>query len=436
MTRERQNVAPPPGGVFTVSDLWRRWGGRLERWSGRGRLSTASRDGVYRRALSPMERMWVAGDRRGCVAIAMVLEGALDGGGFDVEHFRHAAAVAAAANPAARVVLSGRLSRATWVDSGRPVPVRLCDVGAWDGLTPDGAPSLAEPLDPWRGPVCEVLLLAGATPRVVVRAHHGAMDGIGLNTFAEDLFRALRGEPPVGTRAAVVDLDLARELGRGKFGGFPRPGLSLTGHSTAGMQGARWVRRRVEARSSRFVPKVCSALTHEALRGRKGELTFTVAVDMRGRRPGLRALGNLLGVVELVFDKPEEPRVVQREILTRLKDRGEGGYVQDMALVRHFPLSFLRYNLDRDVARARATDQPIPSCGISYIEADLEPLRGGGFLPHTGFGVPPIVDFMGCVVDAVATGSGTDILVAMPHALADAGRLERILDVVCAAIAC
>jgi hypothetical protein len=41
---------------------------------------------------------------------------------------------------------------------------------------------------------------------------------------------------------------------------------------------------------------------------------------------------------------------------------------------------------------------------------------------------------MGCVVDAVASGAGTDILVAMPRALGDQGRLENILDVVCSAI--
>jgi hypothetical protein len=430
----RKDTPPPPGGVVTFSDIWRRWGAHIERWSGRSRLSSGSRDGTYRRLLSPMERMWIAGEGRGSVTIAMVLEGELEGGRFDVERFRRAAEAASRANPAARVALRGALQRTAWVDTGRPVPVRVHDVGAWDGLGGEGADCVSAPFDPWRGPVCDVLLLQGKTPRVVVRAHHAAMDGIGLNTFAEDLFRALRGEPLIGTHESIVDVDLARELGRGKFGGFPRPGLSLTGRSTPGLHGARWVRRRIETRSSRFVPQVCAALTSEALRERSGELTFTIAVDMRGRRPGLRTLGNLLGVVELVFAQPLDARSVYREMLTRFKDRGEGGYVQDMALVRHFPLAFLRYNMNRDVARARATDQPIPSCGISYIEADLQRLTGGGFTPHTAFGLPPIVDFMGCVVDAVASGAGTDILVAMPRALGDQGRLEKILDVVCSAI--
>jgi hypothetical protein len=415
--------------------VWRRWGARLERWSGRGRLSPSAAGGRYRRPLSPMERIWIAAASRGCVVIAVVLEGELEGGRFDVARFRRAAEAASAVNPAARVALRGWLARAVWVDTERPVPVRVLDVGDWDGQSPDGAAFLATPLDPWRGPVCEILLLHGARPRVVLRAHHAAMDGIGLSTFAEDLFRALRGEPLVGSRDCTVDLDLAREFGRGKFGGFPRPGLSLTGPSTPGLDGATWLRRRIESRSARFVPQLCAALTEEVLRERKGEVTFTIAVDMRGRRPGLRALGNLFGVIELVFNETLDARAVYREILARLKDRGEGGYLQDMALVRHMPLSLLRYSLARGVSRARQTDQPIPTCGISYIETELERMSGGGFVPRTAFGLPPIIDSVGCVVDAVASGAGTDILVAMPRALGDRGRLQRVLDLVCAASA-
>ena len=149
----------------------------------------------YQRIVSTTERCWLAIDRQTCpFVISLVLEGR---GGLDIGDLTNAVYRASSVNPGCRLVLKGALQWSRWQDSGTPPPVSVVSGKVWDGYGSRGAPFLARRL-PENGPTCEVLMVEGYPPRLIFRAHHGVMDGRGIFTWVEDVFRTLRGEEPLG----------------------------------------------------------------------------------------------------------------------------------------------------------------------------------------------------------------------------------------------
>lgn len=119
---------------------------------------------------------------------------------------------AAESNIGCRLALTGTLNRTRWVDSGNPPLVSEIDGSRWSGMSSDDAEFLTTPLSPWDGHGCQILLIHGDPLRVVFRTHHAVMDGRGTQTLAEDVFRALRGEPLIGSEGRTVEQDLARSF--------------------------------------------------------------------------------------------------------------------------------------------------------------------------------------------------------------------------------
>jgi len=151
---------------------------------------------LYTRNMSFNERLFVVADRlHPPVANRFIFEGT---GVPDPERWRRAVEIASAANPGSRLVLKGRLGGCRWVDSGvtpQVIEAPECE----QGVLPKEAPYLQKPLYPETGPTCDVVLVPGRPMRVIFRTHHGVMDGRGTLTWAEDVFRALRGEHCTGS---------------------------------------------------------------------------------------------------------------------------------------------------------------------------------------------------------------------------------------------
>jgi hypothetical protein len=203
---------------------------------------------VFSRPVFPTEWLYLAAARSmPPLAIQLCVEGdGIEGDGHvDPEGLARAVAVASAACPGARLARRGR----TWVDSGQPPPVRVVDEptfgagGSWNLLT--GPLDQTQPLDPENGPTCEVLIAGGT---IVFRAFHGVMDGRGALAWAAYVFRALRGEPPVGAPSRPIRAPPARagrnctsgSYGRSQTGASSpaaRPSGSRTGCRSAASAG-------------------------------------------------------------------------------------------------------------------------------------------------------------------------------------------------------
>src|SRR5262245_20294854 len=155
----------------------------------------------HSRRVSYNERIYLGVEkRRPGFCIHIVLEG---DGSLSPEGLRAAMVQVAQANPGCRLILRGMLGWARWVAAGPVPPVRL--VEGWTTDEPNA--EIERPLSPFHGPTCEVVLAPSSRPRIVFRSFHGVMDGRGLLHFAEEVFRALRGEQLVGSSCTLSDTE-------------------------------------------------------------------------------------------------------------------------------------------------------------------------------------------------------------------------------------
>ncbi|MGW2250235.1 amino acid adenylation domain-containing protein [Kitasatospora sp. NPDC001660] len=275
------------------------------------RSSTRRRPGAagrFERAVAPLEHWYSGFPRVLSPVLNLVVEGV---GGITEAELRRAVAAASGACPGARLTRRGT----RWVDGRQAPPVRV--VPGHDA--PDGSAELRRPL-PVRGAHCEAVLFDGPRPAVAFRASHAVMDARGLRRWAADVFRALRGEEPLGARSttAVTELDepLLRQGGAvdGEFA--LRPVLDVP--SGAGRHGQRWWRRTVDG----TYPAVAARLATELAR-RSGEPVATVGipVDLRQFHPGVESTGNLALTVSLDIPAGQEWQETQRQLLGVLAER-------------------------------------------------------------------------------------------------------------------
>ncbi|GGO96630.1 peptide synthetase [Wenjunlia tyrosinilytica] len=253
-------------------------------------MGASKTGGPYQRPISPTE--WFYLGAMGLAppfAIQLVVEGH---GRMDRSELSRAVAVASAACPGARLVRRGRI----WVDSGQAPAVRVVDGTAIDRTRFENAEPLRSPLDPVNGPTCEVLVLAGEPCTVVFRAFHGVMDGRGVLTWMAEVFRALRGEEPVGARSGATERSLLSELGT--TGARPRLGLNFRSPlDRAGVSAERvarpsfrWRRRTLDGNFPGLVARVAAAIANVE---DAEEVRFMVPVDLRRHDAGLASTANL-----------------------------------------------------------------------------------------------------------------------------------------------
>lgn len=249
-------------------------------------MSTGEDASTYSRPVSPTETWFLVYPESVPGVIQIVIEGA---GHLDHEQLTHAVETASRACPGARLTRAGM----TWVDSGNAPAVRLLPENTFDPRTFTGT-ELHNPLmGNDGGPTCEILLQPGSeSDTLILRAFHGVMDGQGVRAWAEDIFRVLRGEEPVGAPSRITEAELIEQIGAPPAREV-EPDLdwpSSLGSRPPGQHSFFWRRRTVNGTHPALVAKVALAVTR-ACGLRVGR--FLVPVDLRRYLPGIRSTGNL-----------------------------------------------------------------------------------------------------------------------------------------------
>jgi hypothetical protein len=385
---------------------------------------------TYTRKMSFNERLFVVADRlHPPIANRFVFEGA---GAPDPGRLRSAVAIASDANPGSRLVLRGYLAASRWVDSGAAPPVIEVPGGAWtdDGL--EDSPFLQKPLPPREGPTCDVLLVRGAPTRIVFRTHHGVMDGRGTLTWAEDVFRALRGEPSFGSGSRLTDTDLARSFQKEHRRPYPTEQLAPTGRAAGNEAGIAW--RRVSLRGSfhNLLPRLAVQVAQEAWRnagGREGKVLIGIPVDMRPRVPGLVSTGNLTMAIYVPIARDTTPEQVADEIRLQLREKAEGRLTPSDDLARYLPMSLLGAAGTRIINRRhRAGIYSISGMISNMGRINLNAFSGGGFEAGALWAIPPLVDYLPFFLGMCGYNDTVELILALPRKLATDGRIDAVMD--------
>jgi len=280
---------------------------------------------VFERPVVPFERWYLGFPRSFAPVMNLCVEGI---GTVDLPALRAAVAAASSACPGARLRRRGK----SWVDSGVTPPVRVVS---------DISLKLRLP----RGHQCEVLLVGGTT--VVFRASHAVMDARGLKMWATEVFRALRGDEPVGAASALTALDIDEPLLRQADASCQE--FSLQPAVPMGPGPVTWHRRTVDGTQPAVVAKVASELA------RLSGLPVTpisVPVDLRVFHPGLDSTSNLALTVSLDVPAGQSWEATHQQLLTVLAER-EGTVHAPGEDILRAPLPLLRMMVRSYHRRAR-----------------------------------------------------------------------------------
>ena len=379
-----------------------------------------------RRDVSLASRLWLAAHRLWpSVSTQLVLEGS---GTFEPSLWKSAVAVASAANPGTRMVLKGHVHFSRWVDSGVTPPVRVMSTRQWDSFGSPGS-EVINHYSPRTGPMAEVILLEGEPARVLFRSHHALMDGRGTVTWAEDVFRALRGEPVADSEDRITEnvlLNISSKKPTGTAGGrFIAP----TGAAVGSERGIIWGHRVVSGRFSRLLPRIMILTAREAWRHGKGRVRFSVPVDLRPRRPGLKSSSNLTNAINLEVTPRSTVEALAAEITHRLEQRRDGYLSMGERMVSFMPLYLMEHLLLGFARQGFRTGGYLYSGIISNMGLfSMDAFKGGGFAARTVRSTPVCLEMVPFSLCITGVGDEVDLLVAMPKPLASNGRMEDILS--------
>jgi hypothetical protein len=390
----------------------------------------------YRRP-SPLELTYIAQDSThgSPVVNQYVIEG---DGDLSLTEMTHAVHAAARQFPEARLRLLGRGPWRAWHDDGALPRVAEVDARDWDGLSGEAAPCLGAPLNVRTGPVCEVILLRGASLRVLFRTHHGVTDGAGTLFFIRQVFAALRGAPLTAPASCLTEWDVAtREPPVAKtvaLGGC----TPVYRHGSVPWEpGCRWQRFTIDGVPAGLGGKVMAVVAGWARQTGAQRLIFRMPADLRRYLPDdAFTSANCSSALDLEVPVDASPKRMQQAIVTAMRQRQDlATLVPALRWLRWLPLSMLRPN-PVVTQKTHAGGRYGYSCTITNL-GRLAPddISGAGFRGTLLFGVPIPLELTPLYIAFIQVGKRTAMHVAIPKALGTADDLASLCEALREALA-
>ncbi|MBN2160981.1 MAG: hypothetical protein JW807_16440 [Spirochaetes bacterium] len=381
----------------------------------------------HERKMSIAARLWLASNNiYPPIANQIVFEGR---GVLDEERWRRAVEKVAESNPGCRLVVKGHVGFSHWVASDHAPLVRAVDAGGWDGTVSEGAPFTQNLFSPGAGPMAEVVLIKGEPLRVVFRSHHSLMDGVGTFSWAEDIFRVLRGEEVLNAVTDITENDLMNFAGAKLAPPVAHQFLAPSGRAVGNAPGVIWRRRVIRGRFPGLLIQVMLLAAREAWRHGSGTVKLVIPVDLRARRKGLRSYGNLTSALYIEIKPETTAKDLEAEIALKIKEQNDGQLTWEDRVMPHLPLWVLETALRAEARRSHRQGGYRFSGIVSNVgRLPVEAFYGGGFTTEAIWGVPICIESCPFSWTMGAVGDANGITLAMPRVLGDDGRLEKVMD--------
>ncbi len=381
----------------------------------------------YTRKLSFNDRIFVVADKLyPPLANQFIIEGK---GVFDRERWRSAVETASAANPGTRMVLKGFLWTCRWVDTGLAPPIIEAGQGSGEWDKPETVPFFKRPLFPEKGPTCEVILIDGDPLRAIFRTHHAVMDGRGTSLWIEDTFRALRGEPCIGSRSPINDFELAHSFQKEKRKPYPTEHIAPTGRAEGCENGVITRRFRLKGKYHNLLAQVALQVAREAWSHSDGVVRFAIPVDMRFRMPGLVSTANLTYAIYVEIKKDTTAEQLTEEITRQIVEKREGMLSPRDDMARYVPL-WLLGKLAKKVIDDRHKKGLYSISGIvsNMGKLKLDLYHANGFTCTAMWGIPPVNDYVPFFIGLAGYGDSIEMVISLPRRMATGNRIDGLLE--------
>ncbi|MFQ6852596.1 amino acid adenylation domain-containing protein [Streptomyces sp. 35M1] len=379
-------------------------------------------DSTYSRPVSPTETWFLVYPDSVPGVIQIVVEGA---GRIDPDELTRAVETASRDCPGARLTRQGM----TWVDSGTAPAVRVLPADSFDPRTFAGTERLHSPLmGRDGGPTCEILLQPGeASDTLILRAFHAVMDGQGVRAWADDIFRVLRGEEPLGAPSRITECELIEQAGAPESRDI-EPDLdwpSSLGSRPQGQHAFFWRRRTVDGTHPALVAKVALAVTRACglSTGR-----FLVPVDLRRYLPGVRSTGNLTNNPLYEVRAGSSWEQAHEQLLSILTGRQDLAArvdptlpTQDLTVLSRQIMGLDAFSAQHDRYSSLATLSHVGKVDLADFSTDTFHATTVYSLPNAGPLGPP-------EINAVECGGRTEITIGWYDGPQTPERAEALLD--------
>ncbi|MET1073478.1 MAG: amino acid adenylation domain-containing protein, partial [Umezawaea sp.] len=368
-------------------------------------------DKGFSRPMNFSEKFILAGAVETETCLELVVEGT---GELDPAHVAEAVATAARATRVARLV-RGKGQR--WVDGGGVPGVRVLDGDLFDRETLSGLPELHRPLGSGRDrPTSEVVVLTGARPALVFRIEHLVTDGTGARLWAEQVFRALRGEELEYLDDTASEIDLRREhpayVARPESDG---PAVSvlppLRAPARFGTHPQFQLRRTVNGYHPAVSAKLAVALVGLC---DLDHALVSVTVDLRRHLPGVRTTDCLSFAVMLEVRRGETWQQAHEKLLRMLAENQDITSLPPtpaLRVVLGMPVGLLRaFSSIADNRMIKAKGLPVPFV-ISHLgRLDPSAYSTGAFTADTVCSMPKRARIAPPGITIVETNGRTEIV--------------------------
>ncbi|PRY41752.1 non-ribosomal peptide synthetase [Umezawaea tangerina] len=377
------------------------------------------------------EKFVLANAQEGETCLELVVEGT---GVLDPAAVAEAVATAGRATRLARLV-RGKGRR--WVDGGRVPVVRVLDGDLFDRETLSGLPELHRPLGSGRDrPTSEVVVLTGARPALVFRVEHLVTDGTGVRLWAEQVFRALRGEEPQYLDDTANEIDLRRE--HSAFTARPKPDgpevstlPPLRAPARFGTHPQFQLRRAVNGHHPAVSAKLAVALV--GLCGLDHALV-SVTVDLRRHLPDVRTTDCMSFAVMLEVRRGETWQQAHEKLLRMLAENQDVTSLPPVPVLRAvlaMPPRLLRALssvADGRIAKGKGGGVPVPFVLSHLGRLDPAAFSFEGFAVDTVYSMPMRARIAPPGITVVETNGRTEIVVSGDDVPELRARARELLD--------
>jgi hypothetical protein len=311
----------------------------------------------YSRKLSPIERASLALNEFCNYNVDLIVEGY---GTLPLEALRRAVERAGEANPGSRVRLRGVLGFCRWVDSGTAPEVREIHAPTWDARSERGASFMDEGFDALGGgPICRMLYVPGSPARIVFRGLHAAIDGRSMLHWMTEVFRALRGEPLLGSPCRYTEWDIMRKFQdkvnpEALEAPSAAPNIPVIPCSSPPKTELRYLWRTLTFPT--IIPNVLAKfavfLAEYARRNASGRVSFIVPVDLRTLREEVLSLGNLTGYLMVPIEPGDTTRQFSRQLSLRTRNYVDCHRPGILRKLPWIPMRVIQREIERSIQRS------------------------------------------------------------------------------------
>lgn len=331
-----------------------------------------------------------------------------------------------ALNPGTRLRMVGQRQHARWVSEGIPPSTRFVEKCDWDGRSDEGAEFIYQTdLSLEEGPTAELIIAGQQEIKLIFRALHAVMDGFGLMHVAQELFRALRGEPLLGTNATYTDVDLMASVPSDAPWLKKISPAPLTGGVQGSRRGGTWRRMTLAGPLPNLLPRIVLAIAEFSRLHGNSPVRIAMPVNLRRHAADLFATTNFTSMMFLDVEPTDDIRGIKSRLSEMLKQKIETNHSRALDLIRYLPFSWL----DRIVSNTEKNYRS-PSLFETTVLSVLVGFKKNsvscpGFIAESMYGIPQREN---AFVLVGGVQGKYEICIGMAHVFASNGRLDSFMQ--------